>query len=128
MKTFSLRLTEIEALALERMARVNGVSKNKQIQQLIAEAYSKLDTNCDTLLGELYTIDGTEDSFLTSMKEELYNGDDHSETATEAKAARVLRQIDYLKEQTNDEKIIDILEAQKTAIFEYLQEGRLPED
>ena len=126
MKTFSLRLTDNESIALERMARVNGVSKNKQIQQIIAEAYSKLDTNCDILLGELYTIDAQESSFLTSLADGLHYGDDQSEAAIKNKAARIMRQIDYLKERTDDEKVLDKLEAEKAAVFEFLQEDELP--
>lgn len=43
MKTLSLRLTDMEAEALERIAYLAGVSKNKALQQLIANAYENID-------------------------------------------------------------------------------------
>ena len=43
MKTINIRLSDNEAIALDRLAYVNGVSKNRQITSLIVQAYRDID-------------------------------------------------------------------------------------
>ena len=55
MKTLSLRLTDMEAEALERIAYLAGTSKNKALEQLIANAYENIDIGA-TDAGEIVYI------------------------------------------------------------------------
>lgn len=41
-KTITLRMTDLEAIALDRIAYLNGVSKNKMLRQMIAREYEAL--------------------------------------------------------------------------------------
>ena len=120
-KTFTLRLTDLEAEALERLARVNGVSKNKQLEIFIAREYIKIDPISFVTLNELQSIAATEDGFLMGLKEGLENmasSDDAKE-----QAGRCIRQIDYMQENTTDEKILNKLDNERYNIIDYINEN-----
>ena len=105
MKTFSLRLTDIEAEALERLARVNGLSKNKQIQTLIARAYSEVDCCARVVMGDLQSIDDGEKSLFCTMAasvEEAESAGDHELART--KAEQAYRQYKYVTEEKAGEE------------------------
>lgn len=56
MRTITIRLTDTEAWALDRLAGVNGLSKNKQIVNLIAKEYGAIDPDADIVEGEIISI------------------------------------------------------------------------
>jgi len=56
MRTITIRLSEVEAWALDRLAGVNGLSKNKQIVNLIVKAYGEIDEDADIVENELIAI------------------------------------------------------------------------
>ena len=56
MKTFTLRLTDLEAEALERLAALEKVSKNQLIKNTITENYSDIDTAAVIIDNELISI------------------------------------------------------------------------
>lgn len=56
MKTFTLRLTELEAEALERLAAIGKVSMNQYVKNLITNEYCDLDAHADCVDGELDSI------------------------------------------------------------------------
>lgn len=91
---FSLRLNSLEREALERLARINGVSQNQLIANLITEAYSKLDEECDIILGNLEGINYDEIDFFQKLAEKY---DD----------------IETKLEEIKDQSIIDDLITQK---------------
>lgn len=105
MKTFSLRLTDIEAEALERLARVNGLSKNKQIQALIARAYIEVDEGAQIIMNDLQSIVASEKQFFYDMSnaaEEAEGAGNHELARTKAKQA--YRQYKYLAEEKTGEE------------------------
>lgn len=56
MKTITIRLSENEAKALDRLASVSGLSKNKQIVHLIASAYGELDKGAVIIKGDILSV------------------------------------------------------------------------
>lgn len=106
MKTFSLRLTDLETEALERLARVNGLSKNKQIQALIVRAYIEVDEDAQVIMGDLQSIAAGEKSFFCTMAEsveEAYSAGDHELART--KAEQAYRQYKYITEEKAGEEV-----------------------
>ena len=106
MKTFSLRLTDIEAEALERLARVNGLSKNKQIQALIARAYIEVDEAAQVIMGGLQSIVDGEKCFFCTMAEsveEAESAGNHELART--KAEQAYRQYKYVTEEETGEEV-----------------------
>ena len=65
MKTLTVRLSDIEAEALERLAYSNGLSQNRQITRLIAEKYEPLDVNAVCINGDLCTIERNRNEWAT---------------------------------------------------------------
>ena len=56
MRTITIRLSEVEAWALDRLAAVNGLSKNKQIVNLIVKEYGEIDPGADIVENDLIGI------------------------------------------------------------------------
>ena len=56
MKTINIRLSEDEAKALDRLASVSGLSKNKQIVHLIASAYGEIDKGAVIIKGNILSV------------------------------------------------------------------------
>jgi len=56
MKTITIRLTDMEAWALDRLAGVTGLSKNKQIANLIVKEYGEIDPGADIVENDLISI------------------------------------------------------------------------
>lgn len=123
MKTFSLRLTDIEAEALERLARVNGLSKNKQIQALIARAYTEVDSTAQIIMGDLQSIDAVEESLFCTMAEsveEAYSAGDHELART--KAEQAYRQYKYITEEKAGEEVSENVNKSVDSHAEYILE------
>ncbi len=123
MKTFSLRLTDIEAEALERLARVNGLSKNKQIQALIARAYTEVDSCAHIIMGDLQSIDAGEKSLFCTMAESVVEAEsagDHELART--RAERAYRQYKYVTEEKagEEENMNEICDSNYDYILEIL--------
>lgn len=70
MKTFTLRLTELEAEALERLAALHKVSMNQYIKDLITEEYCDYDAHASCVDGELDSI-ASETSFPLAVYESI---------------------------------------------------------
>lgn len=123
MKTFSLRLTDIEAEALERLARVNGLSKNKQIQALIARAYTEVDSCAQIIMGDLQSIDAVEKSLFCTMAEsaeEAESAGNHE--LARIKAEQAYRQYKYVTEEKagEEENMNEICDSHYDYILEIL--------
>jgi len=88
MKTFSLRLTENEAEALEAIAFFKGVSKNKALEKMIACEYAKIDADAVHNEEILYCL-APEDLAAGTGKEALL----HAETREDLIAA--IKYFDY---------------------------------
>lgn len=56
MKTITIRLSDVEAWALDRLAGVNGLSKNKQIVNLIVNAYGEIDEGADIVENDIISV------------------------------------------------------------------------
>lgn len=72
MKTFTLRLTDLELTALERLAALYKVSKNQLIKDLIIEKYCKLDADAILFDGELDSVSDAS-CFPYSIEEAIKN-------------------------------------------------------
>lgn len=68
MKTFTLRLTDLESEALERLAAVYKVSQNQFIKDKITEYYLGIDNHARSIDGELEQI-ASIDSFPLAVEE-----------------------------------------------------------
>lgn len=89
MKTITIRLSEVEAWALDRLAGVNGLSKNKQIANLIVNAYEEIDPGADIVENDLISV--TADICWPSV----YYGETNDRTEKEilTKAIKIARYV-----------------------------------
>lgn len=109
MKTFTLRLTDIEAEALERLAALRKVSKNQVIKDVIVEEYCNYDIAATYIDNELDTISALQ-SFAQSVDQSDYSG---------ATAVYTLRAAQYVKESYEGNS--DIYPEEVKAIEEYIE-------
>lgn len=115
MKTFSLRLTDEENEALARIAYLSGVSKNKALQQLIANEYAKIDEG---------STEAAEILYLRSMADIADEELDLSEKIDRSKLLKALKYINYSIEYNSAGycgEDIDILESRKADLLEKLR-------
>lgn len=117
MKTFTLRLTELEADALERLAYVNGKSKNKMITSMIANAYGDTDTGSLVLGDEIINM-SLDNDFWRGAKEALFDKMNDERYLADEDVIKVLRAVEYAMEKTEDPKVIDRLEGEKAEIID----------
>lgn len=119
MKTITIRLSEVEAWALDRLAGVNGLSKNKQIANLIVKAYRDIDPGAGIIDGEL--IDIADDYYWARDFIELseHKGTVKKEIAT---AIKVIR---YVLENPGDisEDELKELEARRASLLQEYREA-----
>lgn len=116
MKTFTLRLTDLEAEALERLAHVNGESKNRMITSLIANEYGRTDTDSIILNGEVVSMTLGKDFYrgVIAAFWEKAVGD----SVPDAELAKTLRAIEYSKDKANDPDEIEAMEQEKERIIQ----------
>lgn len=125
MKTITLRLTDNEAEALNRIAFIHGMSKNKLMAALIIREYGnttcfheKPDPEENTLF--LYCFPDT-DEFAERMFSEYEgayeNGTELPITAKEC-AKRVLRAYDYALATLTDPAEIEHMETRRANVLE----------
>ena len=115
-KTFTLRLTDVQAEALDRLAFVYGASKNQIINALIAREYQcflygRLNEGTTPVNEEIIDI-SQESDFPTEYICDHGTSEDDGETvtynATEIK--QIIKCYDYAIEHSDDEKEINRLE------------------
>ena len=129
MKTLSLRLTDLEAEALDMLACANGLSKNKQIVRLITDAYCEIDGYAQVLFADLFSIGcdsykGLLDTVMENMRD-MYDDacDSEGKTTTrdlEKKGKQAANLISRVMEETTDEKTLEELENYRLEIMEML--------
>ena len=91
MKTITIRLTDVEAWALDRLAGVNGLSKNKQIVNLIVKAYGEIDEAADIVEDDIIGItDGP--GWAKFARDDLANKDGDTKK-TLATAIKIIRYV-----------------------------------
>lgn len=122
MKTITLRLTDNEAEALNRIAFLHGMSKNKLMAALIIREYGN--TTCfhekpdpEENMNFLYCFSGPEDfadEMFYNYERVIENGVELPITAREC-AQRILRAYDYALESLTDPAELERVEAQKQA-------------
>ena len=109
MKTFTLRLTDTEAEALERLAALLKVSKNQAIKEVIAEKYCRFDVVATCIDGELDQLVTLSD-FPQSVAKSDYSGATY---IYELRAAKYVRNV-YAESgdaaETDVEAIEDFIE------------------
>lgn len=99
MKTLTLRLSEVEALALERIAYAYRLSKNKMIKKLIADAMTEFDNTVDIFDDEIEYI-----SSLSCFADHIYNLYVHNEWTSSQEDKEELSKLIRLLKYTLEEK------------------------
>lgn len=112
MKTFTLRLTDVEAEALERLAVVDKISQNQAIKQLICKEYLRFDDDCIAFDNELDSI-----SDITGFPHaiERTKSDDH---------IRILRAAKWVLDNHSEEMTEKSRESIDDLINKYYEEAR----
>ena len=127
-KTFTLRLTKEEAEALERMTfienetRPGGQSKNKFIEELIANEYAKYDTHA--VLNNKVRFVTPPDVFAKQLAEnvELYAADPLDALAAIEYAIIAISEEVHDDDSEDDQKaILEELTEEKKYLYEKLQ-------
>ena len=127
-KTFTLRLTKEEAEALERMTfienetRPGGQSKNKFIEELIANEYAKYDTHA--VLNSKVRFVTPPDVFAKQLAEnvELYAADPLDALAAIEYAIIAISEEVHDDDSEDDQKaILEELTEEKKYLYEKLQ-------
>ena len=127
-KTFTLRLTKDEAEALERMTfienevRPGGQSKNKFIEELIANEYANYDTHA--VLNSKIRFVTPPDVFAKQLAEnvELYAADPLDALAAIEYAIIAISEEVYDDDSKDDQKaILEELTEEKKYLYEKLQ-------
>lgn len=110
MITFTLRLQELEADALERLAFVYGVSKNRLLNALIANEY-------ENFVGLRETTPPDKELIYISVDED-FPGDitevmDGKKEYSKSDIKRVLKCYDFAIEHTENKEVIESLETDR---------------
>ena len=116
MKTFTLRLTDLEADALERLAYVNGKSKNKMITSMIVNEYGNIDAETLVLEDEIIGLT-LDENFWHGAYTTLLNKATEENALTDADIAKALRAVEYVIERTEDPETIEKLAGAKADII-----------
>lgn len=131
MKTFTLRLDDTQAEALERLAAIKGKSKNVLINELIATEYNAWDYYSLWYDGIVVNITSDEDLYaiVRQRAEEILNSEITPSTSKEyirEVIATTLRAFDYsankVLESGSEAKATQIAEEKEAFINDYLVE------
>ena len=131
MKTFTLRLDDTQAEALERLAAIKGKSKNVLINELIATEYNAWDYYSLWYDGIVVNITSDEDLYaiVRQRAEEILNSEITPSTSKEyirEVIATTLRTFDYsankVLESGSEAKAAQIAEEKEAFISDYLVE------
>lgn len=131
MKTFTLRLDDTQAEALERLAAIKGKSKNVLINELIATEYNAWDYYSLWYDGIVVNITSDEDLYaiVRQRAEEILNSEITPSTSKEyirEVIATTLRTFDYsankVLESGSEAKAARIAEEKEAFINDYLVE------
>ncbi len=131
MKTFTLRLDDTQAEALERLAAIKGKSKNVLINELIATEYNAWDYYSLWYDGIVVNITSDEDLYaiVRQRAEEILNSEITPSTSKEyirEVIATTLRTFDYsankVLESGSEAKAAQIAEEKEAFINDYLVE------
>lgn len=120
MKTFTLRLNETEAEALDRMAAVEGISKNELLRAMIVRKYTGIDSICAWIEDELLMI--TDLSDFTAAIEQTFN--EREINGTHIKEKEVIRAYDYAMDNEQDETILESIKANKERFIKEVIENK----
>lgn len=112
MKTFTLRLTDVESAALERLAVIDKISQNQAIKQLICKEYLRFDDDCIAFDNELDSISDAPDFPLAV---ERTKSEDH---------IRILRAAKWVLDNYSDEMTESNRESIDDLINKYYEEAR----
>lgn len=104
MKTFTLRLTDTEAEALERLAALLKVSKNQAIKEVIAEKYCLFDVAATCIDGELDQLTFLSD-FPLSVAKSDYSGATH---IYELRAAKYVRSVYAESDDVSEADFVEV--------------------
>lgn len=118
MKTFTLRLTDPEAEALERLAQINGKTKKRTLTGLVAKAYKDTDDTAFILEDEIIALSPVEKFGLYAGKtfnRKIDIGD--NVFISEADIIKVLRALDYSINNATDPATIETLTSAKDAFI-----------
>jgi len=123
MKTFTLRLTDSEAEALNRLSSCYGMSKNKMLTTLIAKTYTdmmyfELRPDTSDYTSFIYCFDDLS-SFPPRMMEHYDEGGPFPISDREC-IKRVLAAYDYALETENDPAKLEALEKEKQVAIDVL--------
>lgn len=121
MINFTLRLRENEAEALDRLAYVYGVSKNRLLNSLIADEYESglYDTDNPPADNELIYFPGPYD-FAYQLAHDLANLNNNEEW-TPQELRRIIKCFDYAIEHTDDPIRAAVLEEDRGIYVEDLK-------
>lgn len=117
MKTFTLRLTDNEAAALETIAFFKGVSKNKALEEMIACEYELIDAAA---------VYGNEVIYCTPPEElAAFMGSEKVSTAqTREELMDAIKYLDYgIEKHSGTEKITkeDLMKSKEEALKSFLE-------
>lgn len=120
MKTFTLRLTDLEAEALDRLAYIAGQSKNKLIECLIAREYGNTLNDTGVVIGDelLYLVDNA--CFAETIADQTAAAlNDGSPAVADSDVIKVARCYDYAIEHAANDEEGQALEKKKyQAVFD----------
>ena len=102
MKTFTLRLTENGAEALERLAYLYGKSKNGYLVSLINKQYLQLDPDCSLIDNDFIRITNTAELPGVIVNDEIIANDNISDTAFDNMLLKAYRACKYAEEKGYD--------------------------
>ena len=126
MKTFTLRLTDNESAALDRMAACYGMSKNKVLTALIADSYEDLmffekqpDQTENTAF--LYYFENLE--AFPHIMEEHFRDAEKLPISEKKCIKRILAAYDYAIETSDDQNDLKRLEEEKERFLEEVEES-----
>lgn len=116
MKTFTLRLNEKEAEALDRIAAIKGTSRNALLRSMIVQEYTNIDYRSTWIDDELLAITPIND-FPASVEQNFNERNQVDEKA-------VIKAYDYAMEKEQDHPNLQTLEADRDRFINKVIENK----